>query len=85
MPFDKVQVVMRLKSLNLCGFSLYFEYFLLKDGQKQQKLAFGEQEVLWSKGFRDNLETKELPMKLIATFKKYINGINNENQIKKAS
>jgi acyl-CoA thioesterase FadM len=47
MPFDRVQVDMRLRSLSRCGAVLGFEYYRLLPDAKRQKLSVGEQEIAW--------------------------------------
>ena len=47
MPFDRVQVDMRLRSLSGCGAVLGFEYYRLLPDGKRQKLSVGVQDVAW--------------------------------------
>ncbi|RAL26962.1 type I polyketide synthase [Thermoflavimicrobium daqui] len=49
MPFDTIEVEMSLAKRYEYGVKLFFEYYkLASDGQKQ-KLAFGEQDIVWIK------------------------------------
>lgn len=47
MPFDKIKVTMSLGALYECGMSLFFDYFRLRPNGERQKLAFGQQNVIW--------------------------------------
>lgn len=64
MPFDKVAVVMYLRSLRECGVIFGFEYFrVLPDGSRL-KLAVGLQEVAWIKRKNGRPVATPLPREL---------------------
>jgi acyl-CoA thioesterase FadM len=47
MPFDRIQVVMTVRSIRTCGAVLGFEYFRLEEDGRRQKLSVGTHEVAW--------------------------------------
>ncbi len=47
MPFDRILVVMSLKSLTKCSAVFYFEYFKQESDGIRIKIAFGEQKIAW--------------------------------------
>jgi enediyne polyketide synthase len=47
MPFDRIEVVMGLKSLFDHGLRLHFDFFRLTEDGQRQKLAHGECEAAW--------------------------------------
>ncbi len=48
MPFDKVRVVLYIKSVSECGAVFNFEFFREQPDGNTQKLQVGEQEVIWA-------------------------------------
>jgi enediyne polyketide synthase len=49
MPFDTIEVQMSLLKRYQYGAKLLFEYYKLDENGQKQKLAFGEQDILWIK------------------------------------
>ncbi|MGH7171613.1 MAG: hypothetical protein ACRELG_15160, partial [Gemmataceae bacterium] len=47
MPFDRIQVVMSIRSIRTCGAVLGFEYYRLEPDGRRQKLSVGTHEVAW--------------------------------------
>ena len=47
MPFDRIQVVMTVRSIRTCGAVLGFEYYRLEPEGRRQKLSVGTHEVAW--------------------------------------
>jgi acyl-CoA thioesterase FadM len=47
MPFDSIEVVLRLRSATECGAVLGFEYYRVQPDGSRQKLSVGVQEVAW--------------------------------------
>lgn len=72
MPFDQIQVVMKLKQYSQNGLKLYFEYYQFKDGKRSFKIAFAEHEVTWTEATRDSILISEMPASLHRAFKAII-------------
>jgi enediyne polyketide synthase len=71
MPFDTILVEMSLAAKYKNGVKLFFEYFKLNEDGIKQKLAYGEQDVLWVK--RDDFGAvypKQIPEKISAVLDK---------------
>lgn len=49
MPFDSVEVTMRIDRLFDCGLQLAFEYFRVESGGSRTKIAYGHQQAMWGK------------------------------------
>ena len=72
MPFDQVQVVMRLKAMGERSLKLYFEFYKYSDGKRMEKIAYADHQVVWSRSSRNELEAEPLPPILIYYLKKAI-------------
>ena len=48
MPFDRILITMALKSLKVASALFYFEYFRLNPDGTRLKLAYGEQNTVWT-------------------------------------
>ncbi|MDD5276970.1 MAG: SDR family NAD(P)-dependent oxidoreductase [Methylovulum sp.] len=73
MPFDRVLVEMALKKLWDEGLLLSFSYYRVLSDDSTQKLAVGEQEIVWSKqNERGEISTMTLPKILMSSLKKKI-------------
>ncbi|MCB0379089.1 MAG: SDR family NAD(P)-dependent oxidoreductase [Bdellovibrionales bacterium] len=72
MPFEQVEVVMKLKSLHEFGFNLYFEYYKFEHGIRTEKLAYSDHEIVWARSSRDEIEPMRLPEMLEYYLRKVI-------------
>jgi enediyne polyketide synthase len=72
MPFDKVQVVMRLKGVGQNGLKLYFEFFKFVDGKRGEKIAFADHDIIWAESSRDHLIPAPLPALLVYYLRKTV-------------
>jgi acyl transferase domain-containing protein/NAD(P)-dependent dehydrogenase (short-subunit alcohol dehydrogenase family)/acyl-CoA thioesterase FadM len=85
MPFDQIQVVMRLQTLSERGARLYFDYFQYQDGLRGPKIAFAEQEFVWTEKTRDEIVPMELPSRILYHLKKCIRDSEGQQVQKKAA
>ncbi|HTU19273.1 MAG TPA: SDR family NAD(P)-dependent oxidoreductase [Gemmataceae bacterium] len=55
MPFDRIEVVMTVRSIRACGAVLGFEYYRLEPDGRRQKLSVGTHEVAWVRRDTDGI------------------------------
>ncbi|MEW5894577.1 MAG: SDR family NAD(P)-dependent oxidoreductase [Candidatus Omnitrophota bacterium] len=65
MPFDEIQVYMRLDSLYQNGVDFDFDFYLVKDSMKK-KLAYARAEFLWTVRTGSNVLAKKMPDKIFS-------------------
>ncbi|MGE0763392.1 MAG: SDR family NAD(P)-dependent oxidoreductase [Bdellovibrionales bacterium] len=65
MPFDQIQLVMRLQSFNATGLKLYFDFHQFLDGKRGPKIAFAEHELVWGARDRDAIRPTRMPQEII--------------------
>ena len=85
MPFEQVMVQMKLKSFTATGGVLYFEFFKFSDGQKNEKLAYGEHEFVWAQKSRDGWVASPMPESLKNCLKDVVWDGETTQKIKKPS
>jgi acyl-CoA thioesterase FadM len=70
MPFDQIQVAVRLREVKEKGLCLYFEYFKFTDGKRGEKIAYGEHDLAWAKETRKSVTPIALPETILRTLLK---------------
>lgn len=64
MPFDRVRVCMSVKALYECGADLEFEFLRVDRDGREEKLAIGEQDLVWARRVDRELRPVPLPLAL---------------------
>ncbi|NES64386.1 MAG: SDR family NAD(P)-dependent oxidoreductase [Okeania sp. SIO2D1] len=67
MPFDKILVLLYVKSVSECGAVFNFEFFRQESDGKRKKLHIGQQEAMWACRYQDgNLVPTPWPKVILA-------------------
>ncbi|MFW7378809.1 MAG: SDR family NAD(P)-dependent oxidoreductase [Oligoflexus sp.] len=73
MPFDDIKVRMSLSSLHEEGMDLYFEFYKVNENGNDEKLAYGDHRIVWTKAEQGKVQSVPLPEELMACLEEVIN------------